>query len=123
MPIVLASLMRRTGSASVVAARLTRAAGRPVAVVPLDEHALRASGALILDARRFSRVLRDPDDEWRRWKERARILGRDGVPRATEIQLPDEYLMDEEHFTPEALLAAGRRDDGARDPLRAFGPF
>ncbi len=123
VPTILASLVRRTGSATVVAARLTHAVGRPVTVVPLDEHALRASGALILDARRFSRVLRDPDHEWRRWKERARILGPDGVPRATELRLPDEYLLDEEHFTPEALIAAGRRDTGGPDPLRAIGPF
>jgi hypothetical protein len=123
VPTILASLVRRTGSEMVVAARLTRVVGRPVAVVPLDDNALRASGALILDARRFSRVLRDPDDEWRRWKEQARILGRDGRPRATELQLPDEYLLDEEHFTPEALVAASRRVAGEPDPLGAIDPF
>ena len=123
VPTILASLVRRTGTATVVAARLTHAAGRPVAVVPLDERSLRSSGALILDTRRFSRVLRDPDHEWRRWKERARILGRDGMPRASELQVPDEYLLDEEHFTPEALIAASRRDSGEPDPLRAIGPF
>ena len=68
-----------------MAERLSPAAGRRVAVIPLDDWTLRRDGALILDARRFSRVLRDPDGEWRRWKERARILGPDGVPRTSEL--------------------------------------
>lgn len=122
-PLILASLARRTSSATAIATRLTLAADRRIVVVSLDERALADSGALIADARRFSRVLRDPDREWRRWKERARILGPDGVPRASEVRLPDEYLLDEEHFTPEGLVAASRPDSKERDPLRAFGPF
>ena len=122
-PLILASLARRTGTDRRIAGRLTQAAGRPVKIVPLDERSLAESGALILDARRFSRVLRDPDGEWRRWKERARILGSDGRPRPSQIRPPDHYLLDEEHFTPEALLAAGRDETRGPDPLRAFGPF
>ena len=122
-PMVLASLARRTSTAARVARRLTGAAGRRVEVVPLDERSLRESGALIRDARRFSRVLRDPDREWRQWKERARILGPDGVPRASALRLPEEYLLDEEHFTPEGLIVASRARSGEPDPLRAISPF
>ena len=50
------------------------------------------------------------------------MIGRDGLPRPTELQLPDDYLLDEEHFTPEALVVAGRKDSGGPDPLRVIGP-
>lgn len=123
VPVILASLVRRTGIEIVLSRRLTDAAERRVDVVPLDDRALHRHGALLLDARRFSRVLRDPDREWRRWTERVRILGPDGAPRPTELRVPQEYVIDDDHFTPHELTVAGERRDGERDPLRCIGPF
>lgn len=123
VPVILASVARRTGTQLGLGRRLTDAAGRRVEVIALDEWALRSHGAVIRDARLFSRVLRDPDQEWRRWQERTRSLGPDGRVRPSELRPPDRYVIDEELFTEDELVRADRADAGEPDPLRCVDPF